>query len=304
MPDLSVTLAGVKLKNPILPASGTLETVDTPMLAGDLSQLGALVNKTVTRDRRDGNPPPRVWETAAGMLNSVGIPSIGIDEFMKGGLPRLRARNDRIIVSIAGFSVREFVELAETVAAAGLADFIELNLSCPNLESGVLWSTDSGLLAEVVGGVRRAVNVPLIAKLSPNVTDIAEMAAVAESAGADALGLVNTFRGLAIDVRVKKPALGNTTGGLSGPAVKPLALYAVWSSYRRVRIPIVGMGGICSWRDAIEFMLAGATAVAVGMYNFVEPGCMWEIRDGIDRYLAENGFNGAKDIIGLAHRNQ
>ncbi len=304
MPDLSVTLAGLELKNPVLPASGALETLDTPLRGGDFSQLGALVNKTVTRDRRDGNPPPRVWETAAGMLNSVGIPSIGIDEFVKSRLPRLRAQNDRIIVSIAGFSVREFVELAETVAATGLADYIELNLSCPNLESGVLWSTDAGLLAEVVGRVRRAVKVPLIAKLSPNVTDIAEMAAVAESAGADALGLVNTFRGLAIDVRVKKPALGNATGGLSGPAVKPLALFAVWSAFRRVRIPLIGMGGISSWRDAVEFILAGATAVAVGMFNFVEPGCMWEIRDGIDRYLAENGLSGVRDIIGLAHRTE
>jgi dihydroorotate dehydrogenase (NAD+) catalytic subunit len=303
MPDLSVSLAGVTLKNPVMPASGTMETLDTPLLAGDPAELGALVNKTVTRDRREGNPPPRVWETPAGMLNSVGIPSVGIREFVERQLPRLRAQNDRLIVSIAGFSAEEFVELAETIAATGQADLLELNLSCPNLKDETIWSTDRTLLADVVRRVRRAVHLPLIAKLSPNVTDIAEMAAVAEDAGADVVGLVNTFRGLAIDVRIKKPALGGVSGGLSGPAIKPLALFAVWSAYRRIRIPIVGMGGIRSWQDAVEFLLAGATAVAVGMYSFVEPGCLWDIPGGIRRYLDANGFGSVKDIIGLAHRN-
>jgi dihydroorotate dehydrogenase (NAD+) catalytic subunit len=302
MPDLSITLAGLRLKNPVMPASGTFEADEAAFLPGRPELLGALVNKTVTRDRRDGNPPPRVWETPAGMLNAVGIPSIGIREFVERRLPQLRARTDRLIVSIAGFSVDEFVELAETVAATGLADFLELNLSCPNLKSEKIWSTVRGLLEEVVSRVRRAVALPLIAKLSPNVTDIGEMAAAAEGAGADAIGLVNTFRGLAIDIRVKKPALGNVSGGLSGPAVKPLALYAVWSAFRRVRVPLIGMGGVCSWEDAVEFLLAGATGVAVGMYTFVEPAAMWKIIEGLEKYLAANHFGAVTDLIGLAHR--
>jgi dihydroorotate dehydrogenase (NAD+) catalytic subunit len=302
MPDLSITLAGIKFANPVLPASGTFETVDSPIAPGRYELLGALVNKTVTRDVRHGNPPPRVWETPAGMLNAVGIPSIGIREFMEKKLPVMRAQNERVIVSIAGFSVGEFVELAETVAHSGLADAIELNLSCPNLESERIWSTDRGLLEEVVGRVRLAVTVPIIAKLSPNVTDIAAMALVAEESGADIVSLVNTYRALAIDIRVKKPALGNVTGGLSGPAIKPLALHAVWSTFKRVSIPIIGMGGISSWTDAVEFLLAGASAVAVGMYNFVDPACMWKIRDGIAQYLAANQYESVKEIIGLAHR--
>ncbi len=302
MSDLSVVIAGKKLKNPVMPASGTFESTDTPLVGGDLSALGALVNKTVTLAARAGNPPPRVWETASGMLNSVGIPGIGVAHFIDRVLPRLRAQNDRLIVSIAGFSVAEFVELARLIDRTGQADFLELNLSCPNLDCEKIWSTDADLLARVVSAVKETVVLPVIAKLSPNVTDIASMALAAEKAGADALSLINTFRGLAIDIRAGKPALGNASGGLSGPAIKPLALFAVWSAYQAISVPIIGMGGISSWQDAVEFMMAGARAVAVGMYSFVEPDVMWRIIRGLQRYVEEKGLGSAADLVGAAHR--
>ena len=302
MSDLSVVIAGKKLKNPVMPASGTFESTDVPVVGGDLSALGALVNKTVTLKARSGNPPPRVWETASGMLNSVGIPGVGVTQFIDRVLPRLRAQNDRLIVSIAGFSVAEFVELARLIDRTEQADFLELNLSCPNLDCEKIWSTDSSLLERVVSEVKGTVSLPVIAKLSPNVTDIASMALVAQEAGADALSLINTLRGLAIDIRAGKPALGNASGGLSGPAIKPLALFAVWSSYQVVSVPIIGMGGISSWQDAVEFMMAGARAVAVGMYSFVEPDIMWRIIRGLQRYLEEKGLGSASDLVGSAHR--
>lgn len=297
-------IAGKRLKNPVMPASGTFETTESARSAGDLSLLGALVNKTVTLKERPGNPPPRVWETPAGMLNSVGIPGKGVSHFIDRVLPRLREQNDRLIISIAGFSGNEFVELARLIDRTGLADFLELNLSCPNLDCEKIWSTDAELLRSVVSGVKDAVTLPVIAKLSPNVTDIAEMAVTAEKAGADALSLVNTFRGLAIDIRAARPALGNMSGGLSGPAVKPLALYAVWSVYRAVTVPIIGMGGISCWRDAVEFLMAGASAVAVGMYSFVDPAALWKIIDGLDGYLKQRGLSSVRELTGAAHRGE
>ncbi len=301
MPDLSVTIAGKTLKNPVMPASGTFESTEAPGLIGDPALLGALVNKTVTLHERPGNPPPRIWETPAGMLNSVGIPSLGVGHFIEHVLPRLRKQNDRLIVSIAGFSVHEFVELARQIESTGQADFLELNLSCPNLDCEKIWSTDAELLRTAVGEVKSAVSLPVIAKLSPNVTNGANMALVAEQSGADALSLVNTFRGLAIDIRARQPALGNVSGGLSGPAVKPLALYAVWSAYGRVTIPIIGMGGIAGWQDAVEFLMAGASAVAVGMYSFVDPQAMWKIIRGLHDFLVEKGLSALTELTGMAH---
>jgi dihydroorotate dehydrogenase (NAD+) catalytic subunit len=301
MPDLSVTIAGKKLKNPILPASGTYESTGQTGLPGDPALLGALINKTVTRDERAGNPPPRVWETPAGLLNSVGIPSTGIRAFIDDTLPKLRAQTDRLIVSIAGFSGSEFVELAKLVEQTGQADYLELNLSCPNLDCEKIWSTDADLLRRVVTDVKNAVSLPVIAKLSPNVTDIGEMARVAEKAGADALSLVNTYRGLAIDIRARRPALGNISGGLSGPAIKPLALHAVWAAYEKVSVPIIGMGGVTGWQDAVEFIMAGATAVAVGMYTFVDPGSMWRIIESLRGYLTEKGLESIGELTGAAH---
>lgn len=303
MPDLSVNIAGKRLLAPVLPASGTFEPLKLPFPSSRFKELGALVNKTITLRPRPGNPPPRVWETTAGLLNAVGIPSEGVEAFVKEILPQLREKTDCLIVSIAAFSLEDFCALAERIACTGLADMLELNLSCPNIERHTSWSSDQALLAEVVRAVKAEIKLPLLVKLSPNVTDLATLAQVAEESGADGLSLVNTFKGLAIDLRAKRPALGNITGGLSGPAIKPLALYAVWEAYKRVRIPIIGMGGICCWQDALEFILAGATAVAVGMYNFVDPEIMWKIIAGLKNYLSENKYDAISKLIGLAHRN-
>jgi dihydroorotate dehydrogenase (NAD+) catalytic subunit len=302
MPDLSVEIAGIKLKNPVLPASGTYEPTLPLADTFSPSELGAIINKTVTLKPQPGNPPPRLWETPCGMLNSIGIPSKGITYFIKQELPELKKLNEHLIVSIAGFSIAEFCQLAELVAAQAGVHFIELNLSCPNLRDHIIWSDDASSLKKVISAVRKKVKLPLIAKLSPNVADIAKMSLIAEEAGADALALVNTYRGMAIDLFSKTPALGNITGGLSGPAIKPLALYAVYSVFQKLSIPIIGMGGICSWKDAIEYILAGATCIAVGMYNFVDPLVMKKIITGISRYLHDNNFKAVKEIIGLAHQ--
>jgi dihydroorotate dehydrogenase (NAD+) catalytic subunit len=302
MPDLSVEIAGVRLKNPVLPASGTYEPVRVPRNLGSPENLGAIINKTITLLPHPGNPPPRIWETPCGMLNAIGIPSSGLEDFIANELPVLTRLNERLIVSIAGFSIAEFTELASRIAVQPGVDFIEMNLSCPNLKKHMAWAQDPVQLKNVISAVRKKVKLPLIAKLSPNVTDIAEMALIAQDAGADALSVANTFRGMAIDILTRTPALGNISGGLSGPAIRPLTLYAVYSTYQRVYIPIIGMGGIASWQDAIEYLLAGASAVAVGMYNFVDPLCMNKIITGIEAYLDKNGLSSVREIIGLVHK--
>ncbi len=302
MPDLSIKIAGIKLKNPVLPASGTYEPTRSFNQTFLPSELGAIINKTVTLKAQSGNPPPRIWETPCGMLNSIGIPSKGFAHFISNELPQLKKLNDRLIISIAGFSIDEFVELAGLIQAQSCADFIELNLSCPNLQKHTVWSQDPSLLRKVITAVKKRVKLPLIAKLTPNVTDISELAVVAQDAGADALSLTNTYRGMAIDILTKTPALANIIGGLSGPAIRPLSLHAVFTTYKKVSVPIIGMGGITSWKDAIEYFLAGATAIAVGMYNFVDPLIMKKIITGIDQYLNESGFKALKGIIGLAHK--
>jgi dihydroorotate dehydrogenase (NAD+) catalytic subunit len=302
MPDLSVEIAGVTLKNPVLPASGTFEATGVSSGMWSPAELGAVVNKTITLKPQPGNPPPRVWETPCGMLNSIGIPSAGLEEFIADELPRLARLDTRLIVSIAGFTVTEFTELAARIAAQPGVDFIEMNLSCPNLKKHTAWAQDPDQLKTVITAVRKKVALPLIAKLSPNVTDITRMALTAQDAGADALSVANTFRGMAIDILTRTPALGSVSGGLSGPAIRPLTLYAVYAAYKKVRIPIIGMGGIARWQDAIEYLLAGANAVAVGMYNFIDPNCMTGIISGIDTYLEKNGFSSVTEIIGLVHR--
>jgi dihydroorotate dehydrogenase (NAD+) catalytic subunit len=300
--DLSVQLAGVRLPNPVMPCSGTYEYSDKHAGLSSPSELGALINKTIFADARTGNPAPRLWETPSGMLNAVGIPSKGLEHFLREGLPLMRSFGPPVIVSVAGATLQEFCHLAETIDRTGQADLLELNLSCPNLSDGIPWATDGDTLRRVVSEVVRACALPVIAKLSPNVREIAEMGVIAEQAGAAALSMVNTFRGMAIDVRRREPALGNLSGGLSGPAIRPLALYAVWSTYRRVSIPIIGMGGIAGWRDAMEFLLAGATAVGVGTASFANPLVMREVIFGLDAYLQEEGFSSVREIIGLANR--
>jgi dihydroorotate dehydrogenase (NAD+) catalytic subunit len=264
-------------------------------------ELGAIVNKTIFLDPRVGNPPPRIWETPCGMLNSIGIPSEGVERFVETLLPKMQGIGIPVVVSIAGNTVEEFCEVAKIIDQTAAAHLLELDLSCPNIHGGAQWATERKSLEAVVTGVVRSCSIPVVAKLSPSVSDISEMAVCAEQAGASVISLVNTFKGMAIDVTARKPILGNRFGGLSGPAIRPLAVYAVYSCYRKVGIPIIGMGGISSGRDAIEFMLAGASAVAVGMYNFVNPGIMPEIVKYIDRYVTENDFKSVGEIIGLAN---
>ena len=300
MIELSVEIAGVTLPNPVMPASGTYE-VD-PVHEGFFSpaELGAVINKTIFLNPRAGNPPPRIWETPCGMLNAIGIPSEGLHRFLEEQLPRLRSLGPPVIVSIAGNSLQEWRDLATAIGESGSADMIELDLSCPNLEQGFIWAADRQALSEAVSAVVEATTLPVISKLSPNVRDISEMAVVAEAAGTAVVSMVNSYLGMAIDVETRRPALGNITGGLTGPAIRPLAVHSVFSTFQKIRVPIIGIGGIATWRDAVEFLLAGASAVAVGTQNFVNPLTMREVIQGIAGYAEKSGFSSVRELIGLA----
>jgi dihydroorotate dehydrogenase (NAD+) catalytic subunit len=264
-----------------------------------LDAIGGIVTKTVTRHARAGNPPPRVCETPAGMLNSIGIENPGLEGFLEIKVPILRTLPCAVIVSVEGENVAEFCELVEGVDGCGAAHAIEVNISCPNVgPHGLRYSTDAGMAREVMGAIRPLTKLPLIAKLTPNVTRVGEIAEACESCGADAVSLVNTFVGMAVDARTRKPILGTVLGGLSGPAIKPLALAKVWEVVQSVDIPVVGMGGITRPVDAVEFLLLGARAVEVGTALFADPtlaeGCVREI----DRYLETMGVSSVDDLIG------
>jgi len=299
--DLNVNIAGVILKNPVMPASGTYEcdSIHDNIFSPD--ELGAVVSKTIFINSREGNTPPRICETPCGMLNSIGIPTEGVNNFIKDRLPVLSGFGVPVIISIAGNSMEDFCELAGIIENTGKADLLELNLSCPNLHHGIEWARDKKELYRVIKKVKEVTRVPVIAKLSPSVVDISEMSLIAESAGADAVALINTYKGMKIDINKRKPFLGNIAGGLSGPAIHPLAVYAVYSSFTKISIPIIGTGGIASWIDAVEMILAGATAVGIGMYNFVNPLIMREVIKGIEAYLKDNNFAEITEIIGIAH---
>jgi len=284
--NTSVKIGKLKLKNPVMVASGTFGVEHEQFM--DLNRLGALVLKTVTLTARAGNPPPRIVETAAGMLNAIGLENNGIDDFIKNKLPRLDKIKTPVIVSIAGESDAEYVKLAERLDGIKKVDGLELNLSCPNIQGAGMIAQDAQATYEVVAKVRKATRRTIIAKLSPNVTDITVIAKAAEDAGADALSLVNTFIGMSVDIENKRPRLGNVTGGLSGPAIKPLALRMVWETYRKVTIPIIGIGGIMDCTDALEFILCGAAAVQVGTANLVHPAAAVEIIQGIEKFLKVN----------------
>jgi dihydroorotate dehydrogenase (NAD+) catalytic subunit len=299
--DLSVEIAGVTLPNPVMPASGTYEVGSIHDGFFSPAELGAVINKTIFLDPRPGNPPPRIWETPCGMLNAIGIPSEGLHKFLEEQLPRLRSLGPPVIVSIAGNSLREWRDLAQAIGQSGSADMIELDLSCPNTEQGFIWAAERQALSEAVAAAVEATALPVISKLSPNVRDISEMALVAEAAGTAALSMVNSYVGMAIDVRTHRPALGNITGGLTGPAIRPLAVYSVFSTFKKVGVPIIGIGGIATWKDAVEFLLAGASAVAVGTQNFVNPLTMKEVVRGIADYTERSGFSSVRELIGLAH---
>lgn len=297
-PDLTTSCGGLEFPNPVLVASGTFAYGTEMARLYDLSRLGGIVTKTITQRPRAGNPPPRVTETAGGMLNSIGLANPGIDAFLREYLPELRKHSCPLIVNIAGEDTRDFVELAAQVGGEAGVAAVELNLSCPNVSGGLDFGTVPRRTEEVVREVKRTCSLPVIAKLSPNVTDIREIARAAEAGGADALSLINTLVGMAIDHKRRRPILGNVTGGLSGPAIKPIALAMVWKAHQAVSIPLIGVGGIMTATDVVEFMLAGASAVEVGTANFVDPWAAPKIIDGLTAYCREEGIARLSDIVG------
>lgn len=297
MAELKIQLAGLTLKNPVMTASGTfgygLEYADWM----DLSRLGGMVVKGTTLEAREGNPYPRMAETPSGMLNAVGLQNGGADHFIREIYPRIREIDTNIVVNVSGSSVETYVACAEKMAALEDIPAIELNISCPNVkQGGMAFGVTCRGAAEVVRAVRRVYPKTLIVKLSPNVTEVAEIARAVEGEGADAVSLINTLLGMAIDAERRRPVLSTVTGGLSGPCVKPVALRMVWQVSRAVKIPVIGMGGITGWKDAVEFMLAGASAVQVGTYNFVDPTVCLKIIDGLNDYCNRHGFASASEL--------
>lgn len=298
--DLSVELAGLRLKNPILAASGTFGYGVEFAGQVDLNRLGGLVVKGLSAEPMAGAPAPRLCETPAGMLNAVGLQNIGVRRFIAEKLPALRAYNTVVIANVFGQTVEEYVEVISRLEQAEGVAAYELNISCPNVKKGgVEFGTNPQLTGEVVGAARRAAaRRPLVVKLSPNVTDIVELARVAEAAGADALSVVNTFGGMAIDLATRRSRLGSATGGLSGPAIKPLALRMVWETARAVRIPVIGVGGIATGVDALEFIVAGARAVQIGTANFVQPSAAIRILAEVETYCRNNKIAAVSSLQG------
>ncbi|MEI7852474.1 MAG: dihydroorotate dehydrogenase [Planctomycetota bacterium] len=302
MADLTVHLGRLQLDNPILVASGTFGYAKEMEAMVDFSKLGGIVPKTVTQNPRAGNPPPRTCETSAGMLNAIGLDNDGLEYFLANHLPYLRNLPTKIIGNIAGKTEKEFFEMAQRISKeTGLAA-LELNLSCPNVSGGVDFAIDPEKTAKVIRGVKEFCNLPIIAKLTPNVTDVSVIAQAAAEAGADAVSLVNTFMGLAIDWKKKRFVLGNGTGGLSGPAIKPIALRIVWQVAKKVKIPIIGIGGIASVDDVMEFILAGASAVQLGTVNFYDPTAAQRIVSEIPAALKLLNLDSVSSAIGLLAR--
>ena len=298
-PDLSVDIGGIRLRNPVMTASGTFGYAREFETYVNLNRLGGIIVKGLSLAPSMGNRPPRIVETACGMLNAIGLENVGIETFIAEKLPFLQKLSTPIFVNIYGKTVEEYAALAERVEAIDAVAGIEVNISCPNVKAGgVAFGVDPDAAGRVVGTVRKKISKPLIVKLSPNVTDITAIARRAEAEGADTLSLINTITGMAIDVVRRRPVLANITGGLSGPAIKPVALRMVWQVCRAVEVPVIGIGGITTARDALEFIIAGASAVQVGTANFVNPGVTMDILTGISDYLEENGITRLTDLIG------
>ena len=298
MADLSVNLAGVTLKNPVIPASGAFGFGREYEVLYPLCRLGGIATKGTTLQKRDGNPPPRIAETPAGMLNSVGLQNPGIDHFIREELPHLKQSGTAVIANIAGATAEDCAETARRLEGTDV-DMIELNISCPNVkQGGAAFGVHCDSAAGVTALVREATTKPLMVKLSPNVTDITEIARAVEAAGADAVSLINTLLGMRIDLKTRRPILKNNVGGLSGPAVFPVAVRMVWQVANAVKIPVVGMGGIATWEDAAEMMMAGATAVQMGAAIFQNPFAPLEVIDGLNRYCDENGIARVSELTG------
>ena len=299
MADLTTKIGSLTMKNPVMTASGTFGYGPEYADFIDVSKIGGIIVKGTTIEPREGNMYPRMAETPSGMLNAVGLQNKGADYFVRDIYPEIRDISTNIIVNVSGSSIDTYVECAEKMAPLEYIPAIELNISCPNVkQGGMAFGVCASSAAEVVRAVRKVYPKTLIVKLSPNVTDITEIARAAEAEGADSVSLINTILGMAIDAEKRKPVLSTITGGLSGPCVKPVALRMVWQTARAVKIPVIGLGGISSWKDAVEFLLAGATAIQIGTYNFIDPTISEKVIDGINDYCDRHGFNSVSEIIG------
>jgi len=298
-PDISVNIGGLKLKNPVLLASGTAGYGEEISTYIDLSKVGAIIVKGITVKPTPGNPPPRICETPSGMLNSIGLPNVGMEVFVKEKLPFLQEKGATVIVNIFGSTVEEYEEVAHYLNGTAHIAALEINISCPNIKKGgLMFGRDIGAVKEIVKRVRAVTSLPVFVKLSPAVSDIVSFAKACEEEGADGLSLINTIPAMAIDIHTWRPRLSTITGGLSGPAIKPIAVKMVWEVYREVKIPIIGMGGIISTEDAIEFFLAGATAVAIGTGNFIKPDLSLRIIEGLKNYLKKRNITSIGSITG------
>lgn len=297
-PDLSVKIAGVELKNPVMTCSGTFGSGEEYSEFVDLNGLGAVVTKGIASEPWNGNPTPRVCEVTGGMLNAIGLQGPGIDVFVKRDIPFLRQYDTKIIVNICGHTIEDYIDVTERLADQPV-DMLEINISCPNVhEGGKAFGQDPAMVQKVTEAVKRVAKQPVIMKLTPNVTDITEIARAAEAGGADALSLINTLTGMKINIHRRSFVLANKTGGMSGPAIKPVAVRMVYQTARAVKVPVIGMGGIACADDAIEFLLAGASAVAVGTANFIDPYVTAEIVDGIRDYMLRYGVERVTDLVG------
>ena len=298
-PDLTTNIDGIKLRNPVMTASGTFGYAREFETYVNLNRLGGIIVKGLSLSPSMGNPPPRIVETACGMLNAIGLENVGIETFIKEKLPFLQSLSTPVFVNIYGRSVDEYADLAEKIEGIDGIDGIEVNISCPNVKAGgVAFGVDPDAAGQVVSEVRKKTTKTLIVKLSPNVTDVTTIAKRVVGEGADALSLINTITGMAIDVVKRRPILANITGGLSGPAIKPVALRMVWQVCQTVKVPVIGIGGITTARDALEFLIAGASAVQVGTANFINPRATMDIISGIEDYLKENDLYRLSDLIG------
>ena len=297
--NMTTDIAGVKLKNPVMVASGTFGSGMEYSEFVDLSKLGAVVTKGVASVPWEGNKTPRVTEVYGGMLNAIGLQNPGIDTFIKRDIPFLKNYDTKIVVNVCGKTTKDYIDVVERLSDEAV-DLLEINISCPNVkEGGIAFGQNAKAVYDITKEIKRYAKQPIIMKLSPNVTDITEMAMAAQDGGADALSLINTITGMKIDINKRCFSLANKTGGMSGPAIKPIAVRMVWQVAQAVNIPIIGMGGISCSDDAIEFLLAGASAVSVGTANFINPHITMEIIAGIEKYLYDNSFTDVKDIIGI-----
>ncbi len=298
-PSLAVEVAGLRLKNPVMPASGTFGYGEEYAPYLDLNRLGAIVTKGLSLNPKAGNPTPRIAETTSGMLNAIGLQNVGVDAFIREKTPFYRDLRTPVIANFFGNTLEEYGEVARRLSDIPEITAVELNISCPNVkQGGIVFGTDPLAASQVVELVRRHLAKPLIVKLTPNVTDVTVVARAVEEAGADAISCINTITGMAVDIKTRRPKIANRTGGLSGPAIRPIAVRMVHQVVQAVNIPVIGIGGIMCASDALEFLIVGAKAVQVGTANFIDPGVMLEIIDGIERFLVEEGMVDVNEVIG------